>query len=196
MVPCRFISRLRVLEADWIVEIIHGVIGQGVLVRVGVEGYFLLNGCRRYWLLHMFLLILILLHWGWWWWWHHDLSLDGPGWVVNKAVGVPVGVTVVLHALEDADGSWGRLLDKDRWRWGRLLWWRWRRLRHCYRSWWSLLRGAVGVVAGVAEHGDGTSGQVDNVGLAQGVFVVAQVKNVRLGNGWSRRKRRWGCSRE
>lgn len=34
---CR-ISRLRVLEADWVVQIIHGVIGHGVLIRVRVEG--------------------------------------------------------------------------------------------------------------------------------------------------------------
>lgn len=60
---------------------------------------------------------------------------------------------------------------------------------HC--DWgWNFLWGAVGVVARVAEHGHGAGGQVDDVGLAEGVFLVAQVENISLGEAWSRRKRK------
>lgn len=57
-------SRLGVLEADGVVQIISGVVGLSVVVRIRVEGHFLLNGSRR-WLLHWFLFLL----YNWWWWW-------------------------------------------------------------------------------------------------------------------------------
>lgn len=143
------------------------------------------------------MLLLLLLHWrGWRGRWDHNFSLDEPGWVINKAVGVPVGVTVKLHALKGAYQSWGGFLYHTwwgrGWRWGRPLWWRWR-MRHCYRGWSSLLGAAVRVVAGVTEHRHGTAGQVDNVGLTERVPAVAQVKDVSLRNGWSKRGRRWRC---
>lgn len=191
-VLCRLISsRLRVLEADGVVQIIPGVVGYRVVVRVGVEGDFLLNRSRGCWLLHRFLLFLLHRRRRWRWWDHH-LPLHRPWWVVNQAVGVPVGITVVLHALEGADGGRGRLLDEDRWRWGGLLWWRGRRLGHCNWGWWGLLGGAVGVVAGVAEDRHGTGRQVDDVGLAEGVLFVAQVEHISLGDAWSKRERRRG----
>lgn len=195
-VLCRLISRgcrLWVLEADRVVQVIPGVVGLWVVVRVREEGHFLLNGSRWRRLLH-WLLFLFLLHrrrrrrrWG-----HHNLPLNGPGWVVNQAVGVPVGIAVVLHAFEGADGDWGRLFDENwwRWRWGRLFWWRGRRLGHYDWFWRGFLRGAVGMVAGVAEHRHGAGGQVDDVGLAEGVLLVAQVEDVSLGDGWWRRRRR------
>lgn len=63
---------------------------------------------------------------------------------------------------------------------------------HCDWLWGGFLRGAVGVVAGVAKHRHSAGGQVDDVGLAEGVLLVAQVENVSLGDGWSRGKRRSG----
>lgn len=63
---------------------------------------------------------------------------------------------------------------------------------HCDWGWRGFLWGAVGVVAGVAEHGHGAGGQVDDVGLTEGVLLVAQVEDVSLGDEWSRRERRRG----
>lgn len=109
--------------------------------------------------------------------------------MVDQAVGVPEGVAVVLHALEDANGGWWRLFLHDWWRrrWGRLLWRRGRRLRHCFRL-WGFLWSTVGVVSGVTEDRHCTSGHVDYVGLAERVLSVAQEKNISLGDN---RRRRW-----
>lgn len=193
-VLCRLvgcISRLWIVEAAWVVQLISGVVVVRVVVRVRVHGYFLCNGCRRCWLLHGFLLLFFFhRRRRRRWWVDHNLPLYGSGWVVNQAVWVPVGVAVVLHALEGADGGWGRLLDEDgrRWRWGRLHWW-----RVCHRGWWGdLLGGAVGVVTRVTENWHSARGQVDDVGLAEGVLGVTQVEHVSLGNGWNKRERRLG----
>lgn len=64
---CRFISRrsgLGVLEADRVIQIISWVVGLSVVVRVRVEGHFLLNGSRS-WLLHWFLIYLYRRRWWW-----------------------------------------------------------------------------------------------------------------------------------
>lgn len=171
---CRFISRscgLGILETDGVIQIISGVIRLSVVVRVRVEGHLLLNGSRR-WLLHWF---LFLLYRRWWWWYFGDYELHGPGWGVDQAVGVPEGVAVILHALEDANGAWWGLFLHDWWRrrrwWGRLLWWRGRKLRHCFRL-WGFLRGTVGVVSGVTEDRHCTSGHVNYVGLAERVLPI------------------------
>lgn len=55
---------------------------------------------------------------------------------------------------------------------------------------------AGGVVAGVAQYGQCPGGEVDNMGLAEGVLGIAQVHDVSLGDGRSRRGLRcafyWG----
>lgn len=151
--------------------------------------YFLLDGSGGSWLLHRLLFLFLLHRKGWRRRREQDLPLHGPRWVVDEAVRVPVGVAVVLHALEEADGSWGRLLDEHWWRRGGLFGWRGRRRRRC-RFWSGFLGGAVWVVAGVTEDGHGACGHVDDVGLAEGILPVAQEEDVSLGDGWRRRSRR------
>lgn len=119
--------------------------------------------------------------------------------MINQAVGVPEGVAVILHALEDANGGqWGLFLHnwwrRRRRRWGRLLWWRGRRLGHCFRL-RGFLWGTVGVVTRVAKDRHCTSGHVDYVGLAERVLPIAEEQNISLGNDrrWRWWRRSGGC---
>lgn len=121
---------------------------------------FLSDGHRWSWLRLLFLLF------------HHGCR----GWtftfhrtwrVVDQAVWIPVRVTVDFHALKHHRSGWGRLrFFDDGWRRG-----------------WSL-QFAGGMVSRVTQHWHGTGGHVDDVRLTQGVFVVAQVDDVSLRDGW------------
>lgn len=77
----------------------------GIVIGVGVRVFFG-HGCG-WWGRPLHCRLLLFLFWGWRWWRQHNLAFDWARWVVNQAVGIPVGVAVVLHAfVEDGHRRW------------------------------------------------------------------------------------------